>query len=60
MMSTDCEDTDTMLIDTKLTNKIIYLCYILGIGSILFGALSGNKYGHHFFVVGVLAIGKIS
>lgn len=35
---------------------LICLCYTIGIGSILFGSLSGNKYGYYFVVTGFLAL----
>lgn len=61
----DTSSIDTTLIDetslyATLVDKIIYLYYIASIGSILFGALSGNKYGYHFVVLGVLVLGVLS
>lgn len=43
-------------IETKLEIGFVFLCYAIGMGSILFGALSGNKYGYHFIVIGALAL----
>lgn len=34
----------------------MYLCYIIGMGLILFGALSGNHYGYLFVIIGALAL----
>lgn len=41
---------------TKLEAIFLHLCYIVGIGSILFGALSGNQYGYYFIIIGALAL----
>lgn len=43
-------------IDTKLEIGFIFLCYTVGMGSILFGSLSGSDYGYHFIIIGVLAL----
>ena len=43
-------------IDRRLETGLIFLCYTLGIGSILFGSLSGSNYGYHFIVIGILAL----
>lgn len=43
----------------KMTNieiGFIFICYIVGIGSILFGSLSGNNYGFYFIIIGVLGL----
>lgn len=43
-------------IDTKLEIVFVFLCYTVGMGSILFGSLSGNDYGYYFIIIGVLAL----
>ena len=43
-------------IDRRLETGLIFLCCIVGIGSILFGSLSGSNYGYHFIVIGILAL----
>lgn len=43
-------------IETKLEIGFVFLCYTIGMGSILFGALSGSEYGYHFIIIGVLAL----
>ncbi len=43
-------------IETKLEIGFVFLCYVVGMGSILFGSLSGNKYGYHFIIIGALAL----
>ena len=43
-------------IETKLEIGFVFLCYAIGMGSILFGSLSGSKYGYHFIIIGVLAL----
>lgn len=35
---------------------LVYICYCVGIGSILFGFLSGNNYGNYFVVAGILSL----
>lgn len=46
-----------MIINRKnVETGFVCLCYIIGIGSILFGSLSGNEYGDYFVTVGVLAL----
>ena len=35
---------------------LVFLCYTVGIGSILFGSLSGSDYGYYFIIIGVLAL----
>ena len=43
----------------KMTNieiGFIFMCYVVGIGSILFGSLSGNNYGFYFIIIGILAL----
>lgn len=37
----------------------VFLCYTVGIGSILFGSLSGSNYGYHFIVIGILALALV-
>lgn len=41
---------------TKLELGFIFLCYTVGLGSILFGSLSGSSYGYHFIIMGLLAL----
>ena len=43
-------------IDTKLEIVFVFLCYTVGMGSILFGSLSGNDYGYYFIIIGILAL----
>lgn len=40
----------------KLETGLIFLCYSIGIGSILFGSLSGTNYKYHFIIIGILAL----
>lgn len=47
-------------IDKKLEKGLIFLCYVVGIGSILFGSLSGTNYRYHFIIIGVLALVLVS
>lgn len=35
---------------------LIVLFHFVGIGLILFGALSGNRYGYYFVIVGALVL----
>lgn len=35
---------------------LVTICYCVGIGSILFGSLSGNSYGNYFVVAGILSL----
>lgn len=43
-------------VDEILEMILIFLCYAIGIGSILFGSLSGTDYSYHFIIIGVLAL----
>ena len=43
-------------IDEMLEKGLIFICYVIGIGSILFGSLSGTNYGYHFIIIGILAL----
>ena len=40
----------------RLEKGLIFLCSTVGIGSILFGSLSGTNYGYHFIIIGILAL----
>lgn len=46
-MSTSWKNIDVVLVS---------ICYCVGMGSILFGFLSGNDYGNYFVVAGVLSL----
>lgn len=43
-------------IDTKIEIGFVLLCYTIGMGSILFGSLSGSDYGYYFIIIGVLSL----
>lgn len=43
-------------IDEILELVLIFLCYAVGIGSILFGSLSVTNYSYHFIIIGMLAL----
>ncbi len=46
-------------VEKKLEIGFIFLCYTVGMGSILFGSLSGSDYGYHFIIIGVLALALV-
>jgi hypothetical protein len=48
--------TDKMTRLETLEVILLYLCYIAGMGLILFGALSGNHYGYFFVIIGALLL----
>ena len=43
-------------VETKLEIGFVFICYAVGMGSILFGSLSGSDYGYHFIIIGILAL----
>lgn len=46
-------------VETKLEIVFVLLCYAIGMGSILFGSLSGGKYGYYFIIIGILALALV-
>jgi len=51
--------TDKMTRSNMVEMTLIVLFHFVGIGSILFGALSGNRYGYYFIIVGAIVLALV-